>query len=446
MASKQPPLAVIAAVSSAVTAALPQQLATLYAEQPERVPVFAAMCGGADEHTHRIRSSGGGLLAAAEHVLQRGGEVMISFAPGRPGGHRQVPEEFRLALAYTKFEERAVQMWQVLHKVFGDGGKVGCASGALPSCSGGVIAGSDGGAAAAGGGTPPLSPSGLGPKPKPFRVLSLGGGPGNDAVGAIAFLLERQGKGLLPVVSVEPTQWVAIVAASSAPKLTKAQRKAAAEAGAAAAALGTVRPSSFILPQEFVAELPKTTLPQSASLSGCGLGGVQCDVLDNDCGWHTSVGRIVKHSLEQHCEAQAQCKAAVDWHECDVTKPLPSANSGEWAAAGSAASLVVESYLFSVQPGPGGHELPCCVAFWGGVLDRNPRAWFIFVEGTVSKRLWRSLAEVFGSRNRVLTPPINVMGELPPRVVVRDTTGGGGLARARKPRTYCYFFAAPSTI
>ena len=42
-----------------------------------------------------------------------------------------------------------------------------------------------------------------------------------------------------------------------------------------------------------------------------------------------------------------------------------------------------------------------------------------------------------------MTPPISVTGELPERVVVVDSTGGSGLARARKPRTYCYWYSSP---
>ena len=81
--------------------------------------------------------------------------------------------------------------------------------------------------------------------------------------------------------------------------------------------------------------------------------------------------------------------------EYPTRKQPGSSGGGGGAVAAAGVALVVESYMFSVQPGPGGHELPVCRAFWSGLLAANPKAWFVFVEGTISKKLWATLNELF---------------------------------------------------
>jgi hypothetical protein len=116
-----------------------------------------------------------GKVAAARHLLDRGNEIIRDFEC-RPF------EEFHLAVAYQKFEERVVQMRQVLRCVFQTDASsydlLKLASGPKTSEAEGGNGEEEGDGAEAGGA---------------LHVLSLGGGSGNDASGVVAFLMERQG-------------------------------------------------------------------------------------------------------------------------------------------------------------------------------------------------------------------------------------------------------------
>ena len=330
-------LAFIKRVSAAVRSMLPQLLVELHTADPQLVPVFDAMLSGADEQVHRIghcsppgqpEGGQGGLLAAAEHVLKRGGEMMISFAPGRPGlDPNAVPEEFRLALAYTKFEERANQMHNVLRRVFQTEGP-GLRT--TPRVNSGRQA-----------------DTGSTEKAMPLGVLSLGGGPGNDAVGVVAFLMERQARYgstfAPPVMGVPPEQ---LVIAKPA-KMTKAERKAARKAGlpAAAPAGKQAAPahSSFTLSQEFVSTLPLAPLHPSAWLPACPPAGVCCHVLDNDQAWYTGAGKFVQRTVRGSEAQRAGCskqprhafEVRMDWHDLSRcgTSTRPASSPGAVAAA-----------------------------------------------------------------------------------------------------------------
>eukprot|EP01052_Picozoa_sp_SAG31_P000218 SAG31_NODE_7_length_42755_cov_130.245728_14_plen_606_part_00 len=545
----------IAHVQAVVTTRLPSRLRWLHEQRI--VPIFASLVGqpyhqdqrhmdwndNADPVGAQTVLRDHGMDAAARHVLRRGGEVMIRFASGRPLPGKDgpgVPEEFRLCLAYTKFTERAEQMRAVLSKIFDqdlapangpNGLSMAPAQPCLPPSSldaldGVLPAGSNcSERLPAGSNCSGVLPAGSNCSERLARmhVLSLGGGPASDAVGVLAYLVDRYGvSGAVssqrqrPVVGVLPQKLVEAASASGCSRksfiATKAERRQAAKQrqGEQRPGAAGVAHSSFSLTEEFVKGLPTVALPRCAWLPAqldC-RNALQCTVLDHDPYWYDCcAGRL--HSKQADCgfasignvvqrAVAAQTSVSVQWQCCDVTKPLSSRSSENshifdgGRATDSAVrakhttfrtvktktllshpettvGLVVASYLFTVQPGPsssaasastqdnvigikkgGGHELPVCEAFWVDFLAQHPKAWFIFVEGTISKKLWTQLHEIFhrsgGSDQggRVLTPPITVVGQLPQRTVVVDTTGGKGLVRARRPRTYCYFYSPPA--
>jgi hypothetical protein len=302
------------------------------------------------------------------------------------------------------------------------------------------------------------------PSPEPMRVISLGGGPGNDAVGAIAFLMERNVScGIAPSVVLVPSEVL-----PRPTKLTWAEKKAAKKAGVdIKAQAAPVGPYS-----DFAGAVPRrgtVVMPTSARFPAC--PSVHCHVLDLDDEWYSSVGASVQRSTDQYfgCGGHAvpPAFAAMHWHECDVTQPLrgwhtslppglergrePQTRGGqvEGSAAlalvpnaaidAGGAALVFASYLFTDYTQGG--ATPVCAAFWTGLLAENPGAWVIFVEGCVSKRTWLRLQATFASAGRALAAPANIVGELPQRVVVPSERRPHPIRE--RPRSYCYWFSPP---
>jgi hypothetical protein len=79
--------------------------------------------------------------------------------------------------------------------------------------------------------------------------------------------------------------------------------------------------------------------------------------------------------------------------------------------------------------------------FWSALLDENPTAWCVFVEGWVSKKTWGALFEVFAKAGRVLSIPERVAGELPKRTVVPSKRRPHPIRE--KDRSFCFWFSPP---
>jgi hypothetical protein len=409
----------------------------------------------------RIQSDGA--VAAARHVLDRGNEILKDFA-NRP------TEEFRLAMAYQKFGERASQMRDVLRRVlpFPDVVSGGAASAAVAGFCGEPPAfqhtagpvdpprpaegSSQTLASAAAAAT--LTSGAIAHLPTvPMTVLSLGGGSGNDAVGAVAYLLERNsvlgGVCACPVAIPSPTP-------GPPPKLTYAEKQARKKAGNPIPKLANAVDFRFA---HDICRERGVECPAAAPFPPC--PGVRCHVLDIDAAeWFASAGAPVQHALRPP-DMSTQF-ADMHWHGCDVTEPTQPSYPPVDGAAGaptqaSGASLIVSSYLFTIHMGlPAGHtarllgespvakvagELDVSSAFWGDLIVKNPQAWFVFVEGSVSKKTWSALFENFVAAGRVLMPPTKVTGELPQRAVIPSKRRPHPIRQ--KSRAYCYWFSPP---
>ena len=277
-------------------------------------------------------------------------------------------------------------MRQVLRRVFAD--QTAAAPGSGPDAAAAAVAA-----------------SGL----APLRVLSLGGGSGNDAVGVVAFLMERVARfgAVETAVAIDPDAVRPRVAQT---KLTWAEKKAAKKVlKAGSGGGGGGGGGGFVSPpySDFLKKLPRTAatgpappappVPSSAPLPAC--AAVCCHVLDIEEGWFASVGQFVRHSTSQHRSGnggggggEGPPFAAMHWHQCDVTEQLHCSYPSLQAAASTAdppvhrgacpegggreeaagldpggAGLVVASYLFSVHAGPAytqGYEIPVAAEFW----------------------------------------------------------------------------------
>ena len=175
-------------------------------------------------------------------------------------------------------------------------------------------------------------------------------------------------------------------------------------------------------------------------------------------GWFSSVGEIVQRSTRRFFGAttaggsssdsgSARPFADMHWHRCDVTHPLRGSYDGIGAAGvaldPTGVALVVASYLFTVHAGVSSQddETAVAVPFWRALLAANPSAWFVFVEGSVSKKTWGAMAEVFAAAGRVLTIPVDVKGELPQRTVIASKSRPHPIRE--RARNYCYWFSPP---
>jgi hypothetical protein len=378
---------------------LPQRLAHLHGQDPGSVAIFHSMFSGSDELVHEIGKQEGE-LAAARHMLERGNEILKDFAnAGR--------EEFRMSMAYQKFEERSNQMRQVLRCVLQPNcsdavelsdGTAGCAEGSQKAAEG---PGSDGQ-------HPPATAA------APLRVLSLGGGSGNDAVGVVAFLMERNAScGIVPSAVPVPR---GAVEPQGPTKLTWAEKKAAKKAGLDVKKLqaeaAAVAPEDFRFASDML-RLAAVKAPAVSRFPAC--PSVQCHVMDIDEKWYESVGTSVQRAADSYfgaggaggaggavdgegsslggagesgsaaaaVKAEAVPFAQLHWHRCDVTVPLcgayphlrqaaPAADAAALPSGSNPArplhdaaasvppcgvALVVTSYLFTVHMGlPDGHS------------------------------------------------------------------------------------------
>ena len=403
----------ISHMAAVVREELPLRLAHLHDVRPECVAIFDRMVSGSDEQTCVIQREQG-VVAAARHVLERGNEILKDFA-NRPA------EEFRMSMAYQKFDERSRQMMHVLRSVLqtpcahdveslhekpacsdppdnttsativfdqahGDGdARVveqsvrdahGVGQAEEPSgnrCSGmhpslpqdsDTAAHDERAVHNAGSGRAEGHVYGMHEPSNslvdgssreqvpvaPLRVISLGGGSGNDAVGVIAFLLDRNrecGVALstvhIPRDAVEPRPT----------KLTWAEKKAAKKAGidpkkqqGDASRPAAVKNSSEFRFASDMLRQSGVQAPQHATFPAC--PSVSCHVLDVDDLWYDSVGACVKREMSQFftrgiAQDGDRPFAELHWHQCDVTRPLcklyPSLHAVESsaAAAGSTA-------------------------------------------------------------------------------------------------------------
>ena len=455
----------IASTTATVKRELPQRLAHLHGQAPGSVAIFHSMLTGSDELAQGL-FLGEGTLASARHVLERGNEILRDFA-------NKTSEEFRMSMAYQKFEERSNQMRHVLRCVLQSNGSDGIAAGH----SEGEHRGDERG----------LEPESLGQgsaATAPLRVLSLGGGSGNDAVGVISFLMERNALcGVTPSVVAVPRK---AVEPQGSTKLTWAEKKAAKKAGIDLKTL-QAEPTDFRFANDMLRLRGAVKAPEHSWFPAC--PSVQCHVLDIDAQWYESVGACVQRATQQYFGGVAAGTSAgatvpfaeMHWHQCDVTEPLcdsyarlraaprldPShpAIEAESEAAAKAApalhaagvALVVTSYLFTKHTGlPAGHtgrlapetaidtdtgELTVSTEFWGKLLAQNPTSWCVFVEGWVSRKTWGALFEVFAQAGRVLSSPQKVTGELPQRVVIPSKRRPHAIRE--RDRTYCYWFSPP---
>eukprot|EP01052_Picozoa_sp_SAG31_P012594 SAG31_NODE_740_length_12438_cov_10.788719_11_plen_404_part_00 len=301
----------------------------------------------------------------------------------------------------------------------------------------------------------------------PFKVLSIGGGSGNDAIGVISFLMEQNflhPEAAQRTVSIPPQRML-----QHKKKVTWAEKKAAKKAGTDIKSHGVRKPEPY---SDFVSDAA-VPMPAVAPLPAS--QHIRCHVLDIEEQWYPCVGETVQCSLRQFWGGAKSVNglpfATIDWRVCDVTKPLqksyPCIHSsfGDQAAGvsntqaarqrdsnsivatdceTSGAALVAVSYLFSIHAGPEhtqGYEVKVSSEFWAALIASNPDAWFVFVEGCVSRRTWSDLSDAFRLAGRALSAPTNIKGELPKRVVhpsknrpypIRD-----------RDRHFCYFFSPP---